>query len=241
MIDAFVLSADIMKRIPRRHLGACIASGLLAGLAAPALSAPMTCTAAATPVEKAICASPTLVAADRKMAAAFAQRLGQCPPSEQALLRQTQRFWLRDREACSNALSEGGNGAVARCAAERMAERGAQFGRIGATCNLDAVADAYRYVDADYMADHALQYVGKEVSVAGGIQMTSCDVQSSDLTATLTSGPGKAGFSVHFKAMSALQREWLCAQRPSSGWKGTVRQEHGVVYLYLTDILGGPL
>jgi len=227
-----------MKRLLRRHLGACIA-GLL--LAAPALSAPMTCKAAATPVEKAMCASPDLVAADRKMAASFAQRLQQCPPSEQPLLRQTQKFWLRDRDACSNALSETDSGAVARCAAERMGERIAQLDRIGAACNLDAVSDEYRYVDADYLAAHGRQYVGKEVSVWAGIELTSCDVQSDDLTATLRSGRGKADFSAHFKAMPPLRREWLCAQRPSSSWKGTVRQEHGVVYLYLTDILGEPL
>jgi uncharacterized protein len=229
-----------MQRFPRRHFGTCAAILLLAGLAAPALSAPMACKAAATPVEKAMCASPALVSADRKMAAAFAQRLQQCPPSAQPLLRQTQTFWLRERNDCSNALSESSE-AVARCAAGRMAERIAQLERIGAACNLDAVSDAYRDVDADYIAAHAQEYVGKQVAVWAAIQLTSCDVQSSDLTATLTSGRGKAGFPAHFKAMPPLRREWVCAQRPSSSWQGTVRQEHGVVYLYLTDLLGEPL
>jgi hypothetical protein len=41
--------------------------------------------------------------------------------------------------------------------------------------------------------------------------------------------------------MPAGKREWLCAQNPSSSWQGTVRQDAGGFYLYLTDILGDPL
>lgn len=214
---------------------------LAAGLGAPALAAPMTCAAAATPVEKAICASPTLVAADRKMAAAFSRRLAQCPEERRAELRQTQKFWLRDRNTCSNALSEDDPEAVDRCAAERMNERIGQLERIGAACELDAVAEEYRHVDTAYLAAHAYAYDKREVSVWGGIAMGSCDPQSADLSAQLVSEAGKAGFPVRFKALSALQREWLCAQRPSSSWKGVVRNEGGVVFLYLRDLLGEPL
>lgn len=214
---------------------------LAAALAGPVLSAPMTCKAAATPVEKAMCASPALVAADRKMAAAYARRLAQCQEPGRATLRQTQKFWLRDRNACSNLLSADDPEAVARCAAERMNERIGQLERIGAACELDAVSDEYRYVDSAYLAAHAYAYDQREVAVWGGIEMGSCAAGSGDLSATLVSEPGKAAFPVRFKALSALQREWLCAQRPSSSWKGVVRNEGGVVFLYLRDLLGEAL
>ena len=228
-----------MKHLSRH--AARLAGLLLATLAGVAPAASMRCDAAATPVEKAICASPALVAADRKMAAAFAQRLEQCPPSERARLRLTQKFWLRDRDACSNALSETDPQAVPRCAAGRMDERIAQLGRIGRECDLDALDGEYRYVDADYLAGHGAVYADKDVTVWGGIEMGSCAAGSADLTATLVSRPGTSAVPVRFKAMPALQREWLCAQRPSSAWTGTVRREHGVLFLYLRDILGEPL
>jgi len=218
-----------------------LVAAALAGPGAPASAASMKCEAAATPVEKAICANPALVAADSKMAAAFARRLDQCPESARAELRQTQRFWLRDRNACSNALSEDDPEAVARCAADRMNERIGQIERIGAACDLNAVAEEYRYVDTAYLAAHAYAYDKREVSVAGGIRMGSCNARSEDLTAKLASEPGKADFPVRFKSLSALQREWLCAQRPVSSWKGMVRNEGGVVFLYLSDLLGEPL
>lgn len=213
---------------------------MAAALAGPAHAAAMKCEAAATPVEKAICASPALVAADAKMAAAFARRLAQCPEPARAGLRQTQRFWLRDRNACSNALSEDDPDAVARCAADRMNERIGQLERIGAACELDAVAEEYRYVDTAYLAAHAYAYDKREVSVWGGIVMGSCDARSDDLTAKLVADDGKAEFPVRFKSLSALQRERLCARRPASHWKGTVRNESGTVFLYLRELPGEP-
>jgi uncharacterized protein len=215
--------------------------GALACLAGPAASAPMNCAAAATPVEKAMCASPVLVAADRKMAAAFAQRLAQCPESEREQLRHTQKFWLRDRNACSNLLSDDDPQAVARCAADRMNERIAQLSRIGAACKLDAVAEEYRYVDTDYLAAHAGAYEDREVSAWGDMRLTTCDVRSSDLTGMLEPEAGKSGFPVRFKALSALQRERLCARNPAAHWTGTVRREGGTTFLYLRDLLGEPL
>jgi uncharacterized protein YecT (DUF1311 family) len=191
-------------------------------------------------VEKAICASPALMTSDRSLAEAYTRRLAQCPPQQRTLLRQTQKFWLRDRNACANALSDG-EGAVERCVAARMSERAAHMERIGNGCDLASVAGEYRYVDSDYLATVASRYVGREVSVWGGIRLSSCDVKSSDVSATLESMPGKGGFPVRFKAMPPLKREWLCAQNPASHWQGTVRQDAGGFYLYLTDILGDPL
>jgi uncharacterized protein YecT (DUF1311 family) len=192
-------------------------------------------------VEKAICGSPELMASDRDIAEVFVRRLAQCAPRQRTLLRQTQKFWLRDRNACANALSEGED-AMKRCVAEKMDERAVQLRRIGDTCDLDSVAGEYRYVDSDYLATVASRYVGREVSVWGGIRLSSCDVNSSSLTAKLQSMPGKDGsFPVRFKAMPPLKREWLCAQNPASHWQGTVRQDAGEFYLYLTDILGDPL
>lgn len=219
---------------------------LSAGIGANALCASIDCRAPRLGnVEKAICGSPELMSSDRGIAEVFLRRLAQCPAPQRTLLRQTQKFWLRDRNACANALSDG-EGAMTRCVIERMAERAAQLDRIGEACDLASVAGQYRYVDSDYLARFASRYVGREVSVWGGIALSSCDSSSSSLTAKISSISGRSagrsdGFPVRFKAMPAGKREWLCGQNPASHWQGTVRQDAGGFYLYLTDILGDPL
>lgn len=217
-------------------LAACLtASGTASG-------ASINCAAARDNVEKAICASSALMDADRRIADGFGQRLLQCPAGQRALLRQTQKFWLRDRNNCANLLSDSG-AAVTRCVADRMAERSAQFERIGAACDLDAVADRYRFVDPGYLLRFASRYEGRQVAVFGSVRLDSCDdPKASPVTGKLRQLPVNGdSVPVRFKAMSALQREWLCAQNPASHWQGTVRSEGGTFYLYLPDLLGEPL
>jgi uncharacterized protein len=95
---------------------------LLLVASAPAAAAPIRCGAAYDNVEKAICATPALMDADRKIADAFAKRLAQCAPPRRAQLRQTQKFWLRDRNNCANLLSDTDT-ALKQCVAATMAER----------------------------------------------------------------------------------------------------------------------
>jgi uncharacterized protein YecT (DUF1311 family) len=211
-------------------------------MAGPACSASINCTAASDNVEKTICATPALMATDGRIAEAFAARLEQCKPQQRAQLRQTQKFWLRDRNNCANLLHEGG-AVVGQCIDDRMAERLAQLERIGAACDLDAVAGQYRFVDPSYLARFASRYEGREVAVFGSIRLDSCDdPKVSHLTGRLRPVPARdSGFPVRFKAMPALRHEWMCDQNPASHWQGVVRREGGSFYLYLSDLLGEPL
>lgn len=63
--------------------------------AAPALAASFNCAKAATPQEKAICASPKLSAADDQMAAVYRAILHAVPSSFQEEIRADQRVWIR--------------------------------------------------------------------------------------------------------------------------------------------------
>lgn len=207
-----------------------------------AQGAAIDCAAAHGNVEKAMCGAPQLLVMDARLSDAFERRLAQCSAPRRSLLRQTQHFWLRDRNNCANILEQG-NEAVKQCAVARMAERMAQFERIGASCNLDAVAGEYRYVDPGYVRSFASRYEGREVSVWGELRLDSCgNAKTSGLTGKLGHVSGKgAGFPVRFKAMSDLQRERLCNQQPSAHWQGVVRRDGGRFYLYLSDILGEPV
>jgi uncharacterized protein len=207
-----------------------------------ARSAPIDCGAVQGNVEKAICGAPQLIATDLRLSDAFARRLGACTGPQRGLLRQTQHFWLRDRNNCANVLEQGDD-AVRQCVADRMAERMAQLDRIGTSCDLDAVAGQYRFVDPGYLARFAPRYTDREVAVWGSLRLDSCDdAKASRLTGKLSQPSGKGvAFPVRFKAMPELRREWLCNRDPASHWQGTVRREGGKAYLYLSDILGEPL
>jgi uncharacterized protein YecT (DUF1311 family) len=63
---------------------------------ATAHAASFNCAKAATPQEKAICASPELSAADARMAAAYRKLLAAAPPEIKPEIRGGQRAWLRD-------------------------------------------------------------------------------------------------------------------------------------------------
>jgi len=234
-----------MLKTTTEHLFASMAGLLLGaclGVAIPAWSASINCAAARDNVDKAICATPALLAADGKLADGFAERLRQCPAAQRALLRQTQKFWLRDRNNCANLLSES-EAAVRQCVSDRMAERSAQFERIGASCDLDAVADQYRFVDPGYLLRFASRYEGRQVAVVGSLRLDSCDdPKASSVTGKLRPQPPQGdSFPVRFKAMPDLRREWVCDQNPASRFQGTVRREGGKFYLYLSDLLGEPL
>jgi uncharacterized protein YecT (DUF1311 family) len=217
-------------------LGACL------GATGQAWGASIHCAAARDNVEKAICATPALLGADGKLADGFAERLRQCPAARRALLRQTQKFWLRDRNNCANLLSES-EAAVRQCVSDRMAERSAQFERIGVSCDLDAVADQYRFVDPGYLLRFAARYEGRQVAVSGSLRLDSCDdPKASRVTGKLRPQPPQGdSFPVRFKAMPDLRREWVCDQNPASHFQGTVRREGPTFYLYLSDLLGEPL
>lgn len=226
-------------RMTRKNVLAVL---LGAAFGASAQAAPIDCRAAHDNVEKAICAAPPLLATDASLSRTFAARVAQCPEAQRSLLRQTQHFWLRDRNNCANIVEEG-EGALKQCVADRMAERIAQFERIGASCKLDTVAGEYRFVDPGYLARFAGRYEGKTVAVSGSLRLDSCsNAKSPRLTGKLRPRSGKgAGFPVRFQAMSDLQRERLCNQQPSAHWRGIVRGDGGRFYLYLSDILGEPV
>jgi uncharacterized protein YecT (DUF1311 family) len=219
-----------------------IVLGMLLVANAHAVAAPINCHAMVDNVEKAICATPALMDGDRKIADTFAARLKQCAPPQRAQLRQTQNFWLRDRNSCANLLSDT-DSEVKRCVAVTMAQRGRQLDRIGAACDLDAVADQYLFVDPDYLARFAARYEGKDVWVAGSVRLDRCDdPNASNLIGKVIQLHGtRKRFPVRFKAMPDERREWLCDQNPFSHWYGTVRRDGDKFYLFLTDLLGEPL
>lgn len=72
---------------------------LLASLAAPALAASFDCSQARTPVERAICADPSLSAQDEQLALLFEQAKLHGERSE--VIRQ-QKGWLKTRDACKD-------------------------------------------------------------------------------------------------------------------------------------------
>jgi uncharacterized protein len=99
---------------------------LLLAAAPLAHAASFDCSKARTPIEKTICASPELSAADDQMAAAYKAALAQAPEAAE-LLRVGQREWLRDRaQNCSTKVSEA---PLADCLRDSYKERTAFMAR----------------------------------------------------------------------------------------------------------------
>lgn len=89
-----------MRRIAAR-LAWVLAAGGAAGWAGPAAAQGIDCSKARSPAEKAICASPALMALDRQSAISYADALARQPEGRDAM-RQDLIRWLRERDtACA--------------------------------------------------------------------------------------------------------------------------------------------
>lgn len=101
--------------------GLAAVSGLLSAVAFPASAQSFDCAKAGAPLEKVICASPTLMRQDKALAEAYAQALS-ANPAHADETRQAQRRWLRERAACVGSGPEAPSGAPA-CLGRLYADR----------------------------------------------------------------------------------------------------------------------
>lgn len=88
---------ECYRRLTDEQLRLRAASAVLLGclFASPAFAASFDCAHAATPSEKAICASPRLSQLDDQLAAAYGRLLATVPSEARAMVRKNERDWLR--------------------------------------------------------------------------------------------------------------------------------------------------
>jgi uncharacterized protein len=226
-----------------RHAVAFLALfGACQFLPAQAAAAPIDCSRAGVDVEHTICAQADLLAKDEAIAQRLASLQQQCP-SQQKLLVQGQKFWLRERWDCRN--GEGAlepNGTLGACLAQRMDQRLRELNDVPQGCDLSSLAASYRFVDPGYLRQYSGAYVGRTVSVFGGMELDACrKASASPLTGVIVGTPASVRFPVRFSAMPGIQKDFLCAQHPAAHWKGIVKNDGQGAYLYLSDILGSKL
>jgi uncharacterized protein YecT (DUF1311 family) len=218
---------------------ACLSS---VALVTAALAAPIDCSKAQSDVEHSICSRQDLLARDKAIAERLAA-LGQRCPASKPLLRQGQRFWLRDRWDCRN--GEGAlepDGSLAACLAERMGRRLQDLNGVAQGCDLSSLTASYRWVDTGYLKRFSQAHVGKTVSVFGSMKLDACRKTGADATrGAIVGEPASVRFPVRFSVMPALKKEFLCARYPAAHWRGIVRDDGDGAYLYLSDILGDKL
>lgn len=88
------------RHLTDQQLGLRVASAVVLGglFASPAVAVSFDCAHAATPREKAICASPRLSKLDDQLAAAYGRLLATVPSGTQAIVRTNERDWLRSAD-----------------------------------------------------------------------------------------------------------------------------------------------
>jgi uncharacterized protein len=220
----------------RRAVLLLAVSGACQLVSTHAAAAPIDCSRARVDVERAICAQADLLAKDRAISTRLASLQQQCP-SQRKLLVQGQKFWLRERWDCRN-----GEGALGACLAQRMDQRLQALNDVPQSCDLSSLAATYRFVDPAYLRQFSQAYVGKTVSVFGGMELDACrKTGGSPVTGIIVGTPAANRVPAKFSAMPAIQKDFLCAQHPAAHWTGIVKNDGQGAYLYLTDVLGSKL
>lgn len=117
---------------------------LLMVIVVDAQAASFDCAKAATKVEKLICADAQLSAQDETLAAAYRQAASITPGGAEP--KQSQRAWLKRRNACADV----------DCIAESYRQRVAELeDAIGQDLNAEAIAGTYTRRDPDFPEEHA--------------------------------------------------------------------------------------
>lgn len=216
-------------------MGALLMPSAMAQAEAP----PVDCTKANTTVDRAICGTPALLAQDRELARRYADMAKHCGGERDAILEATQRFWMRDRNACSNDAVT-----AATCASDLNEARLSQFRKMRAACTFDEVAAELRYVDPWFVNKFARQFDGRRIHVHGSVRPDDCSRGADETRAArgMLREWDKVRklntLRVVFRSLPALEREFLCTRNPGSHWQGEVRSDAAGPYLYLTDVLG---
>lgn len=205
------------------------------------IAASINCAAASDDLEKAICGSTALLEKDRSIAIKLDIYKYQCDSNSANLITAGQKFWLRDRWSCRNVdATKAEPDTLEKCLSLRMDERLQQLTNIGNSCDLESLANTYRFVDVWYILKFIDKYRDRTVSVAGELVLQSCKNRKVKNTTAHLIGENrrKQQLRVVFKSMPEVQREFLCAQNPFSHWKGMIKTDAIGSYLYLTDVLG---
>lgn len=223
-------------------LAACTGALLVSAVPAQAAMPPVDCATANTTVDKAICATPALLEQDREIARRYSDMAKFCIGERGAMLKETQHFWMRARNACSNDAET-----AISCASDLNQARLGQFLEMGAACEFKDVAAQLNYVDPWFVNQFALQFEGVRTHVHGSVRLDDCSRGPDETQAArgMLREIGRRGkqdlLRVVFKSMPVLTREFLCARNPGSHWHGEVRLDADGPYLYLTDVLGAEL
>jgi uncharacterized protein len=210
--------------------------------ASPAFAKPIDCAQVATDgVERAICASPQLLALDATISRRYDEMLPGCGPQAHRLLVAGQQFWLRERNDCSNTPGRA-EATREQCLANRLQAR-ADFLAHARQCDVAQLVVRYRFVDPWYLREHGAVYLDSPVSVAGVLKPRACETRQAGSTrASLYDVRHPAArIEVVLKSLPEEQRRFLCGGDIFSNWDGTVTHRGRDIVLAVDDILGVPL
>lgn len=185
--------------------GKVLAALLCCAMGTAAHAASFDCAKPISPMEKAICSSPTLSAADTEMAATYRRALSLMPEDAAATFRTDQRRWLETlQRGCSIAeLAEPGpNGKPIDVPADSPA----------AQANLQRMADcmATPYRDRTDVLKHAYAKIGDTVFLTRSLTLLSPDPeQTPDAISTIETFPGFGSLSIQWPEAQSTDPRWL--------------------------------
>ena len=183
-------------------------------------------------VDQAICTRPDLRALDQQIEKQSAALKSKLTGENAAILSDSEMPFLRERNGCSNEISN-----VPGCVQKVLTQRRDLLARAQADSTaIRQAIDQANYIDVGFLWKYWPRLLGRKLSVWGCLMP-----DDTEKTHAMLETENQPPAPVEFKSMPHSIAEFLDDQKPCSHWGVTVRKQGDKFILYADDVLGEPL
>jgi hypothetical protein len=238
----------------RRLLPAMV--GLLAGsafvplaVAAQTLAGAVDCTRLsdhASVVETEVCAAPDLQQVDHEIDELSARLEMTLTGMDKEALIDTERPFLRTRNACQNQAPPDSRARVRACVERVLLERRNMLtAALSSPTSVRNAVVQYAYIDGPFFRKYGDALVGGRVQIFGCMVLAPAPTWAARIHAAINDSSctdsGGPSVTVLFKSMNESQAFFLDTKTPTAYWQGAVERRDGQLVLFVEDVLGMPL
>lgn len=227
-------------------LSLCLFSSLF--LSTPAWSSGINCTKASSLDEKTICAHPDLLQLDRNLSSVFEQIKSKSSGENLSILKETQRFFLKERHDCSNqdSFDPEHEALIRNCVKQALTNRLAVFATFpGDPYFYQELVKQVEFTEPPFFRRYAKLLVGKRIKVFGSLVLLDEKKPSAKrLKGQIVDAPklkGALPIAVEFTGMHESTAMFLDRNQPISHHEGEVVKQGDQFVLRVDNVLGQEL